>query len=439
MGAEEMRGPPQWTATPTPMGEPGGGADRPAIQHADPPDIAAHGSGEASTAGQPDTEPEGPMPDTECEDGLHQPSATGHAGAAPLVNLAHHADASAPGEAPPRDPPETRATSETREATPDTPQRAAGRETSPSGHNRDDDSFDAFMDSCMGDPHAVPTPAAPRVHPEPRCDHAEDTPLTIPRQAHLQRNYTTLGRTRQVTAAGEGHAAASGAADRTTDERGAPGGGARVEAATNTASDPTGPPPGTAPPWGRGHLDYTRLEGHASRPSDQAEQAAARDVGLWIPKLTAGEQLAVAVRNRWLLTSRSRHLAEGTRTMADITFGHRTGHTPPATMDHPGQWHYVATRLMAHMGAYNPDEMNGLDWQWHQRTALRIRAIMQEHNIWDIPGSPGYQGHASGHRRPRSQDVPEPPRQAARRNSPERPRGPPPGMGSPSGTYRSPL
>ena len=125
--------------------------------------------------------------------------------------------------------------------------------------------------------------------------------------------------------------------------------------------------------------------------------------------------------------------------MADITFGHRTGHTPPATMDHPGQWHYVATRLMAHMGAYSPDEMNGLHWQWHQRAALRIRAAMQRHNIWDIPGSPGYQGHASGHRRPRSQDVPEPPRQAARRNSPKRQRGPPPGMGSPSGTYRSPL
>ena len=49
------------------------------------------------------------------------------------------------------------------------------------------------------------------------------------------------------------------------------------------------------------------------------------------------------------------------------------------------------------------------------------------------------QGHASGHRRPRSQDVPEPPRQAARRNSPEHPRGPPPGRGSPSGTYSSPL
>ena len=118
VGAEEMRGPQQRTATATPMQEPGRGADRPAIQHADPPDIATHGSGEALTACQPDTEPEEPMPDTECGDGLHPPSATGRAGAALLANLAHHADASAPGEAPLQDPPETRAASETREATP---------------------------------------------------------------------------------------------------------------------------------------------------------------------------------------------------------------------------------------------------------------------------------------------------------------------------------
>ena len=64
---------------------------------------------------------------------------------------------------------------------------------------------------------------------------------------------------------------------------------------------------------------------------------------------------------------------------------------------------------------------------------------MQSHNIWDIDGSPGYQGHASGHRRRHSQEVPEPPRQAARRNSPGRHQGPPPGVGSRSGTYRSPL
>ena len=201
VGGEEMRGPPQRTPTPTPMGEPGGGADRPAMQSADPPDIAAHGGCEALTADQPDTEPEGPTPDTECEDCLHRPSATDRAGAAPLANLALRTDASMPGGVPPRDPPETRAGSETREATPDTPQRAADGKTSPSGHYRDDDSFDAFMEPCKSDPHTVPALATPRVHPEPRRDHAEDTPLTTSRQAHLQRDYTALG---QVTAAGGG-------------------------------------------------------------------------------------------------------------------------------------------------------------------------------------------------------------------------------------------
>ena len=436
VGAEEMQGPPQRTPTPTPMGEPGGGADRPAMQSADPPDIAANGGGEALTADEPDSEPEGPTPDTECEDSLHLPSQSDRVGAAPLAKLARRADASTPGGALPRDPPETREGSETQDATPDTPQRAADRTTSPSGHNRDDDSFDAFMESCMNGPHTIPAPAALRVHPEPRRHHAEDRPLTILRQAHLQRDYTALG---QVTAAGKGHATAKGAADGTKDERGASGDGTRVEAATNTASEPTGPPLGTAPPWGRGHLDYARLEGDANRPGEQAEQVAAQELGLWIPRHTAGEQLALAVSIRWLLTSRSRHLAEGTRTMADIIFGHRRRNTPPATMDRPGQWHYVATRLMAHMGAYSPDEMNGLHWQWHKRTALRIRATMHDHDIWEIPASAGYQGHAPSHRRRRSQDVPEPPTQGARRNSPERPRGPPPGMVSPSGTYRNPL
>ena len=193
VGAEEMQGPPQRTLTPTPMGEPGEEADRPATHSANPPGIAAHGGSEALTADQPDREPEGPTPDTECEDSLHLPSATDHGGAAPLVNLVRRADASKPGEAPLRDPPEPRAVSETQEATPDTPQCAADRETSPSGHNRDDDSFDAFMESCMGDPHKVPAPAAPRVHLEPRRDHAKETPLMISHQAHLQRDYTALG------------------------------------------------------------------------------------------------------------------------------------------------------------------------------------------------------------------------------------------------------
>ena len=67
------------------------------MQSADPPNKAAHGGHEALVAGQPDTEPEGPTADTECEDGRQQPSATDRAGAAPLANLALRADASTPG------------------------------------------------------------------------------------------------------------------------------------------------------------------------------------------------------------------------------------------------------------------------------------------------------------------------------------------------------
>ena len=47
--------------------------------------------------------------------------------------------------------------------------------------------------------------------------------------------------------------------------------------------------------------------------------------------------------------------------MADVAFGHQAEpHAPPTTRDHPSQWHYVATRLVVHMGTYSPDEMNGL-------------------------------------------------------------------------------
>ena len=164
----------------------------------------------------------------------------------------------------------------------------------------------------MSEPHTVPTLAAPSVRPEPGRDHAEGTRLTMSRQAHPQRDYNALGDTEHATTTGDGHATASGAADQTLDERGAPGSGARVEAGTNTVSEPTGQPPGSALPWGRGHLHYARLEGDANRFSDHAEQAAAQDLGLWIGRLTTEVQLTQGVRIRWLLTSRSRHLAEGT-------------------------------------------------------------------------------------------------------------------------------
>ena len=412
--------------------------------------MAASGSDEAPDAGQPGTGPGELVPDAEHAAGLppataHGAQPAGHADAAPYAAPAHHSNTDAPEnaaseETPPQGPPGAHAKSENRAATADMPKRAADREKLPGGHNRGKHSFDAFMASCRSDPHTNPAQAAPRGHPEARGDHIEGTPLTLSRQAHLQRNYTALGtKTEHAAATDDRPATARGAADQAPGQHSAQGSGTRVEAGTNTASEPTGQPPGTTSFGGRGHLDYALSEGDARHPSAHAEQAAAQDLGLWTDWLTTGERLALAVSIRWLLTLRCRHPEERTRTMADITLGRRAEHTPPTTMDHLRQWHYVADRLMAHMGAYSPDEMNGLHWQWHQRAALRIRTAMQRHNIWAIPASPGHQGHASGHERPRSQEVRGPPRQAARRNSPGRHQGPPSGMGSPSGMYRSPL
>ena len=129
------------------------------------------------------------MPDAEHDASLSPPSVhgaqpAGHA-AASLATPAHHVDASAPGEAPPRGPPENGAKFEARETTPNTPKRAANRETSPSGHNRNEDSGDAFMEYRMSDPYADPAPAAPHIRPEPRRDYTEGTPLTASRQGHL--------------------------------------------------------------------------------------------------------------------------------------------------------------------------------------------------------------------------------------------------------------
>ena len=185
VGAAGLQRPPQRTPTPAPMGEPGRGTDQPSVRSADLTNETAHGGDEALADGQPDSEPEGPAPDTGCVDGPHRPLAADHAGAAPRANLATRAGASTPGEALQRDPLETSAGSEARETTPDTPQRADEGGTSPSRHNRDDDSFDAFVDTCRDDPQVVPASETPRVHPEPQRDQADNTPLTVPRQAHL--------------------------------------------------------------------------------------------------------------------------------------------------------------------------------------------------------------------------------------------------------------
>ena len=269
------------------------------------------------------------------------------------------------------------------------PKRAAERGWLPGGHDSDEDSLDV-LESCRSTPHTDPTPDASRGHPEPRDDHTGGTPLTVSRQAYSQRDYAALGtESEHVAATDDRPATASGAADQAPDEHSAQVSGTRVETGTNTASEPADQPPGTTPSLGRGHLDYARSKGNTRHPSAHAEQAAAQDLDLWIDRITTGERRLLAVSIRWLLTSRSGHLEEGACTMADVSFGHRAEpHAPPTTMDHPSQWRYVATLLMAHMGTYSPDGMNGLHWLWHQRAALRIRTAMLRQNIW-VPGLPG--------------------------------------------------
>ena len=130
-------------------------------------------------------------------------------------------------------------------------------------------------------------------------------------------------KTEHAATTDDGPATASGAVDQAPDKHSAQGSGTRVRTGTNTASEPADQLPGTTPSWGLGHLDCARSERDARHPSAHAEQAAAQDLDLWIDGITTGERLALAVSIRWLLTSRSRHLEEGTRTMVDVNFGHQ--------------------------------------------------------------------------------------------------------------------
>ena len=157
-------------------------------------------------------------------------------------------------------------------------------------------------------------------------------------QAHLQRVYAALGaRTQHTAATDDRHATASGAADWTPDEppqHSAKGGATRVKTGTNSASEPVEQPLWSNPAWRRGHLDYTRSEGDARRPNTHADQAASQDLDLGITRITAGERLALGVSIRWLPTSR--HLEDGTRTLAGVAFGHWAApQAPPSPLFTP--------------------------------------------------------------------------------------------------------
>ena len=190
----------------------------------------------------------------------------------------------------------------------------------------------------------------------------QGNPFAVPRLAHLQRYYAALGASTEHTAAThDGHATSSGAVDQTRGaddppRHSAQGSGTRVETGTNTASHPAKQPPWATLAWGLGHLDYAHLEGDPRCLNSHAEPAAAQDLELWITRIrkreTAAYRGALGLSIRWLLTSR--HLEDGTRTMADVAFGHPAApYAPATTMNHPSQWPPGSRRIWGPIALVN--------------------------------------------------------------------------------------
>ena len=212
---------------------PSGVTGQPSNQHAStpangPPDMAARESSEAPDTGKTGTGPGGRMPGAgraaePPQPPAHRAKTVNHAGTAPSTAPAHRRHAGTPGdatsrEAPTQGPPQAHAESDARATTPDKPKRATDRGPSPGGHTSDEDSFDAFMESCKSAPQTDPAPTAPQSHPEARGDHTEPArgplrePLAVLRQAHLQRDYAALrARPEDDAATDDEHATTRGA------------------------------------------------------------------------------------------------------------------------------------------------------------------------------------------------------------------------------------
>ena len=78
-----------------------------------------------------------------------------------------------------------------------------------------------------------------------------------------------------------------------------------------------------------------RPRGAAFHPIAGAKQTAAREVDLWVSRLTNNDQVAMADTIRWML-KKDAHIAAGDRTMLDFIFRHRgEPHDPPNTTAHP--------------------------------------------------------------------------------------------------------
>ena len=247
-------------------------------------------------------------------------------------------------------------------------------------HLDDDQSFAAFIASCRdGAPTtgSTTTSALRNVSDDGGTTNPAQDPASVSHQAHLRSNYAALGSAAETHATIGGDGRTSGQPEGVASQR--PGAQdalaheVRAPAETATVSGLVeGVPPRMTRPWGQESLDYAKSEGDAQHPSAEADGAAALDLDLWIPWISDVEQLTIQVRTRWILMD-VHHIRTGPRTMADVIFNLREGRqSPPPTVEDPGQWLYVATRLMARMRAYTPDDLNLLHWQWHHRAALRI-------------------------------------------------------------------
>ena len=136
-----------------------------------PPDMAACESSEAPDTGPPGTGPGGPTPGNgHAADPppppAHEAQTAGPTGTAPSTAPAHRSNTGTTGEAtsgesPTQGPPQAWAEPDARVTTPDTPQGTTNRGPSPGGHTRDEDSLDAFMDSCRSAPRNGPSAECP--------------------------------------------------------------------------------------------------------------------------------------------------------------------------------------------------------------------------------------------------------------------------------------
>ena len=264
-------------------------------------------------------------------------------------------------------------------------------------HPHDDESFAASMATRRGGaPTTGPAPTSALQHTvqnrEPNSPARN--PASTSHQAHLRRQYAPLGSVAatHATTAGGGHAGGP-SVEVTSQCRHAQDAlthGVQTPAAASTVSGPVEwVPPRVAQPCRQESLDC-RSPGPPT----------------WSSSLSSSGPGG----SSWLYTTSGTAPAPW-RTSNSTTV--RGDTCRPPTMEQPNQWRYVATCLMAHMGAYTPDDLNRLHCWWHHRAALRIPEAPIQQIIWTIrtplPWGPPTPDRGTGHQRQRSPTAQGPP------------------------------